>query len=81
MLSIIRETSTNVIVFASYGNVTQTNTGVTCDTILDLSGTDWGTDAGYEKVEVDMELPSDYSGEAYMLVNDGDGYRFDPVAV
>lgn len=81
MLSIIRDASTKVVVFASYGNITHTNTGTTCDTISDLSGYDWGTDDGYEKIEVDMDLPSDYVGEAYKLVEDGDGYRFDTVSV
>jgi len=80
MLSIIRDVSTKVIVFASYGNVTQSETGVTCDVISDLSGEDYGTAAGYEKVEVDMELPESYAGGTHALIEDGDGYRFDAVS-
>mgnify|MGYP005647516817 CR=1 FL=1 len=79
MLSIIRDVSTKEIVFASYGNVTQTTDGVTCDVIADLSGQDYGTDAGYEKVEVDMELPVSYAGGTHALIEDGDGYRFDEI--
>tara|TARA_R110000803_G_scaffold30310_1_gene68425 strand:+ start:1432 stop:1674 length:243 start_codon:yes stop_codon:yes gene_type:complete len=77
MLSIIRNTTTQEVVFVSLGNVTQTNSGVTCDEISDLTGTDWGTDAGFEKIEVDMELPSDYPLVLNKLVDDGDGYRFE----
>ena len=79
MLSIIRDVSTKEIVFASYGNVTQTADGVTCDIITDLSGNDYGTDAGYEKIEVDMELPASYFGGSHSLVEDGDGYRFEEI--
>ena len=80
MLKAIREVSTKVVVFVSYGNVTHTETGITCDTITDVLPDCWGTNDGYEMITVDMDIPSDYVGEAYKLVEDGDGYRFDPVS-
>lgn len=80
MLSIIRDVTTKEIVFASYGTVSQTTSGVTCDQIEDLSGDDWGTDAGFEKIEADIELPGDYFGGSHKLIEDGDGYRFDVIS-
>ena len=80
MLKVIRDASTKVVVFVSYGNVTQTNTDVTCDTISDLQSGCWGTDEGYEMISTDIDLPSDYVGEAYKLVEDGDTYRFEAVS-
>lgn len=79
MLKVIRDASTKIVYFASYGNVTHTNTGVTCDTISDVLADCWGTDDGFEMITTDVDLPSDYVGEMYKLVEDGASYRFDLV--
>ena len=77
MLKVIRNVESKVIVYASYGNVVHTAEGITDDSISDLIADIWGTDAGYEMITLDTELPEDFEGDKYKLVEDGDSYRFD----
>ena len=82
---VCRHATTKVVVFVSTtGEVTISETELTSVSALEFTGGAgcWGTNDGYEVLNLtdsDVELPADYSGDVYMLVEDGDSYRFDPV--
>lgn len=82
---VCRNANTKVVVFVSTsGEVTISETGLTSVSADEFTGTNegWGTNDGYEVLNLTdsgVELPSDYSGDVYMLVEDGDSYRWDPV--
>lgn len=77
MLSIIRHSETNEVVYISYAEVTHTAMGIEDSSIPDAAPDSWGIDAGYEKIVSEIELPADYLGGKYALVNDGEGYRWE----
>lgn len=78
MLNIIRNVDTKQVVYVSYGSVTHNESGVSDDTIADSAGL-WPTTDGFEMISAEIEVPEDYVGEKYKLVEDGDSYRFDLV--
>ncbi len=77
MLSIIRNVDTKQVVYVSNGNVTHNESGVSDDLIADVTPGSWPTTEGWEMVTAELELPADYVGEIYKLVEDGDTYRWD----
>lgn len=82
---ICRHATTKAIVFATTsGEISISATGLTSVSATEFSGVaeGWGSDDGYEVINLtgsDVELPSDYSGNVYMLIEDGDSYRFDAI--
>jgi hypothetical protein len=77
-------TSKNVVFVTTSGEISITATGLTSVSATEFTGVaeGWGTDDGYEVINLtgsEIELPSDYSGNVYMLVEDGDSYRFDRI--
>lgn len=75
-------TSKNVVFVTTSGEVSISATGLTSVSATEFTGVveGWGTDDGYEVINLtgsEIEIPSDYSGNVYMLVEDGDSYRFD----
>lgn len=77
MLKVIRNTDTKQVVYVSYGNVTHNESGVSDDSIGDVPAGNWPSNDGWELLTVDVEVPEDYVGEMYKLVEDGDTYRWD----
>ena len=82
---VCREATTKTVVFVTTsGEISIGTTGLTSVTATEFTGVaeGWGTDDGYEVINLtgsEIELPSDYSGNVYMLVEDGDSYRFDRI--
>jgi len=82
---VCREATTKTVVFVTTsGEISIGATGLTSVTATEFTGVaeGWGTDDGYEVINLtgsEIELPSDYSGNVYMLVEDGDSYRFDRI--
>lgn len=82
---VCRHATTKVVVFVTTsGEVTISENELVSVSALEFTGNveGWGTAQGYEVInltDTDVELPSDYSGEVYKLVEDGDSYRFDPI--
>jgi len=82
---VCREATTKTVVFVTTsGEISIGATGLTSVSATEFTGVaeGWGTDDGYEVINLtgsEIELPSDYSGNVYMLVEDGDSYRFDRI--
>ena len=76
MVSIIRNTDTKVVVYVSYGNVTHNESGVSDDSIADSLGF-WPTTDGFGLVRAEIEVPEDYEGDKYKLIEDGESYRWE----
>jgi len=82
---VCREATTKTVVFVTTsGEISIDATGLTSVSATEFTGVaeGWGTDDGYEVINLtgsEIELPSDYSGNVYMLIEDGDSYRFDRI--
>ena len=82
---VCRHATTKVVVFVTTsGEVTISENELVSVSALEFSGNaeGWGTAQGYEVInlsEEDVDLPADYSGEMYKLVEDNGSYRFDPI--
>jgi hypothetical protein len=76
MLKVIRNAESKVVVFISYGEVSLSDAGVTDDSI-ELEPGSWPANEGWELLSVEVEAPSDYLGNKYKLIEDGESYRWD----
>jgi hypothetical protein len=82
---VCREATTKTVVFVTTsGEISIGATGLTSVSATEFTGVaeGWGINDGYEVINLtgsEIELPSDYSGNVYMLVEDGDSYRFDRI--
>ena len=84
---VCREATTKAVVFiTTSGEVSISATGLTSVSATEFTGVaeGWGTNDGYEVINLtgsEIDIPSDYSGNVYTLVEDGDSYRFDLIPV
>jgi len=76
MLKVIRNVESKAVVFVSYGEVSLSDAGVTDDSI-EVSPGSWPANEGWELLSVEVEVPSDYLGNKYKLLEDGESYRWD----
>jgi len=76
MLKVIRNVESKVVVFISYGEVSISDSGVT-DNTIEVSPGSWPASEGWELISAEIEVPSDYLGNKYKLIEDGESYRWE----